>query len=473
MQTDFGTNNPWGLGGSKNKKKTTNMPSFDFGDFGSAGNNDLTFDGADGGGGATESKPDDAWGFVGKKDKKGKKDAIEEINEEPAEPEQKEEDNWGGWGAAKKTTKKGKKAPVDGFSADTNDLSTAGDSAFDWGFGSKDKKNLISEVEEQPEEKQGGGDDWLSGGWGATGKKKSKKKTDDLTASIDLNSNGDAKDEAPADDTWGAFSTTKTKKKGKKGLLDDEPPPPPEIPDAPAGNDAWDDFGSPAEPEPIPPPAEPLVAWDHNLNVKEKKAKQKQMKLEGSWESRVTQEMVDAAAAETEAAAVVVVIDPELEPEPVPEPPPPIVERVPWDHGLDAKARRKKQKEMQLDGTWADRLTQEIIDTERAEAEAAAAAFEPEFEQDLEPEPIPEPPVEPEIPWHDLVPWDQGLNAKQKKKKEKDMMIDGTWDDRITQDVIEQRRMAQESAAAVTEAEIVVIPEAEPEFDAEPVSTLR
>jgi len=60
---------------------------------------------------------------------------------------------------------------------------------------------------------------------------------------------------------------------------------------------------------------------------------------------------------------------------------------IPWDHGLVGVRKRKKEKWMQLDGTWKDRLTQEMIDDQLAAAAAAAAVPEPE------PEPWPE--VEP------------------------------------------------------------------------------
>jgi len=36
-----------------------------------------------------------------------------------------------------------------------------------------------------------------------------------------------------------------------------------------------------------------VVPWDYALSTKEKKRKEKEMKLDSSWDSRVTQEMVD------------------------------------------------------------------------------------------------------------------------------------------------------------------------------------
>lgn len=448
--SEFGTNNPWGFGGAKTKKKTTSS-NFDFGDFGASGDNDLSFGGTDN---VPDTKADDAWGFggTGKKDKK-KKGGIEEIKEEPApEPEQKEEESWGGWGGAKKTSKTKKKDTFDdAFAVGTTTTDTA-DASFDWGFGSskEKKKELTGEVESKPANDEGG-DDWMSGAWG-TGKKKTKKKADDLSASIDLGSNADSKaaDEPPADDGWGAFSTKKDKKKTKKSLLDDEPPPPPEVPEPPPA----------AGHEPI---IEPLVAWDFGLNTKEKKKKEKTMKLDGSWDDRITQEMVDSAEAEAAAAIETA----EAEPEPVPDLEPEIVileEKVPWDHGLTAKDRRKKMKDMQLDGSWEDRLTQEKIDEERVAAEAAAAfTIEPEFEPESAIEVIVD-----DAPLEDLVPWDYMLTSKEKKKKEKDLRANGEWEDRLTQEKIDQMIADRDNVAIIGDFEPDPILEPELEGEREP-----
>ncbi|KAK5958794.1 hypothetical protein OHC33_000637 [Knufia fluminis] len=454
--SDFGSNNPWGFGGSKTKKKTTAMSNFDFGDFGTSNNNDDLNFGAGEDVGDTKAA-DDAWGFgsTGKKDKK-KKGAIEEITEDPpAEPEEKEEDNWGGWGGAKKTTKSKKKNAFDDAFAGTTETDTAAEPSFDWGFG-KDK------TEDKPAAKEEEGDDWMSGAWGATGKKKNKKKTEDLTASIDLTSNADAKTTAsdpPADDGWGFSTGKKDKKKGKKGFLDDEPPPLPEVPEPPPA----------AEPE----FKEPLVAWDFGLNTKDKKKKQKQMQLEGSWADRVTQEMVDAAEAEAAAAAVEPepIPDPEpaldQEPEFEPVPPPPLLEeKVAWDHGLTAKDKRKKQKEMTLAGTWDSRVTQEDIDAEKAAAEAAAAAVI------VDPEPeavvvVGEAEAD-STPLEELEPWDYMLTSKEKKKKEKELRANGGWDDRLTQDKINQMIYDRDNAAVAPEEEAAPEPEPEPIPEPEP-----
>lgn len=301
----------------------------------------------------------------------------------------------------------------------------------------------------------------MSGAWGAVGKKKTtKKKTvDDVSAFLDTSSNFDAKTEQPANDPWSSFSNKKDQK-SKKGFLDDDflvEEPPPEF-----------------EPEPI---QEPLVVWDFGLNTKDKKKKQKQMQLDGTWDNRVTQEMVDAAEAkaanpepqpEPEAFA-----SPEPDPEPVPEP---IEEKVPWDHGLDAKARRKKQKEMQIAGTWADRLTQEKIDEEKAAAEAAAAAAAEAAFQEPELEPFDDPLLETETqqdhtPLEDLVPWDQGLNAKERKKKQKEMQAAGTWEDRLTQEMIDEKLAAAADAKAAAEPEHDAFLEPEPAPEPEPEQT--
>jgi len=407
--SDLGNNNPWGFGASKAKKKTTTMSSFDFGDFGSSNQEDLNFDA--GNDVADTKPPDDAWGFAntGKKDKK-KKGAVEEVPEEPpAEPEQKEEDNWGGWGGAKKATKSKKKSAFDDAFAATTETDNAAEPSFDWGFG-KDKQNdLIGGVDDAPAVKEDGGEDWMSGAWGAGGKKKKKKATDDF--------------------------------------LDDGPPPPPEAP----------------EPPPPLEIREPLVAWDFGLNAKDKKKKQKQMQLEGSWMDRVTQEMVDAAEAEV-AAAVVVDPEPVYEPEPEFEPmppPPPFEEKVAWDHGLNAKEKRKKQKDMVSDGTWDFRVTQEDIDAENAAADAAAADVV------VDPEPdvvvvVGEAEAD-STPLEELQPWDYMLSSKDKKKKEKELRAKGEWDDRLTQDKINQMIFDRDNAAAAPPVEVVAEFEPEPE----------
>ncbi|KAK5091170.1 hypothetical protein LTR05_001350 [Lithohypha guttulata] len=517
--TDLGSGNPWGFGASKSKKKTTTS-SFDFGDFSTGTDNDLTFAGTDD---VVDTRADDAWGF-GKKTKK--KGGIEEIKEEP-EPEQKEEDTWGGWGGAKKSSKTKKKDTFE----DTLSTNTTADNGFDWGFsGSKDKKkDLIDEVEETPAAKQDEGDDWMSGAWGTAAKKKNKKKADDLTTSVDLTGHDDPPTntfDTANDDTWATFGAgKKDKKKGKKGLLDDEFSPLPEAPEPPSAADpefeaakeplvAWDfglntrekkkkekemrndhtwdtrvtqemvdaaeaekiaTFSEPSfEPEFEPVPAqakEPLVAWDAGLNKSAQRKKEKQMKLDGTWDERVTQEMVDAAEKEAATAAETAALEPEPEPIPEPEPPPPPpTERLPWDHGLSPKDRRAKQKQMQMDNTWADRLTQEKIDQEQAEAEAAAAMaiVEPDLDDQLEPEQdAPADSTQDATLLEDLLPWDYMLTSKEKKKKQAEMKADGTWDDRLTQEKIDQM-IADRDANAAGDFEADMNPIVEPDLLAEP-----
>ncbi|KAJ9664335.1 hypothetical protein H2198_000264 [Neophaeococcomyces mojaviensis] len=46
--------------------------------------------------------------------------------------------------------------------------------------------------------------------------------------------------------------------------------------------------------------------------------------------------------------------------------------RRPWDFGLTAKEKKKMQRQMQIQGTWEYRLTQEQIDEEEANVAAAA-----------------------------------------------------------------------------------------------------
>lgn len=67
--------------------------------------------------------------------------------------------------------------------------------------------------------------------------------------------------------------------------------------------------------------------------------------------------------------------------------------RVPWDYMLTGIGKRKKKKQMQLDGTWESRLTQDMIDEDKAAAEefpTEEAIVEPVAEAEPEP-PVPEP----------------------------------------------------------------------------------
>lgn len=456
---DFGSNNPWGFGGSKSKsKKATTASSFDFGDFGATENNDLSFAGGED---VVDTKADDAWGFGGKKSKK--KGAIEEIKEEP-EPA-KEEESFSGWGAAKTTKSKKKDAIEEAFSA-----TTTNDNAFDWGFGTSKskKKDLIGEVDDASTAKADNGDDWMSGAWGSAGNKDKKKKKNLLEDEFDPLP--EAPEPPPATEpliAWDAGLDKKAAKKKEKdmklmGTWDNRITQ--EMVDAAEAEKAAGAFEP--EPEPLSEESkEPLVAWDFGLSSTDKKKKSKQMKLDGTWDGRVTQEMVD----EQEAAAAAAAFEPEPEPIPDPEPPPPppAEERVPWDHGLDAKERRKKQKQMQLDGSWADRLTQEKLDQEKADAEAAAAALvvDPidEFLQDdVQPDPTTDA-AQDDTPLEDLVPWDYMLTTKEKKKKKQDMMFDGTWDDRLTEEKIAQMIADRDAQGFEAEPEPEPIPEPEPE----------
>lgn len=131
---------------------------------------------------------------------------------------------------------------------------------------------------------------------------------------------------------------------------------------------------------------------------------------------------------------------------------------VPWDHGLSAKERRMKREEMRLYGTWSRRVTQKMLDDEKAIREAFAKR-DPEdvgFELGSAIEPLtslPSPPtqtilehdVQPLIapesdpgPMEERQPWDFGLNAKEKKKMRKLMQLHGTWDTRLTQEMIDR-----------------------------------
>lgn len=60
-----------------------------------------------------------------------------------------------------------------------------------------------------------------------------------------------------------------------------------------------------------------LVPWDYGLSKKEKMKKEKQMKREGMWDNRITQEMIDRGIAGVSASPVPT--SPELELEPMPD----------------------------------------------------------------------------------------------------------------------------------------------------------
>lgn len=38
--------------------------------------------------------------------------------------------------------------------------------------------------------------------------------------------------------------------------------------------------------------------------------------------------------------------------------------RIVWDHGLEGKYRKRTEKAMRLEGTWNDRVTQEMVDAD-------------------------------------------------------------------------------------------------------------
>lgn len=83
---------------------------------------------------------------------------------------------------------------------------------------------------------------------------------------------------------------------------------------------------------------------------------------------------------EAEAAATAdLVVEPAVESEPQePSSPPVEVEaRFSWDHGLSLKERKKKEKEMKLNGAWNDKLTQEKIDEDGTAAVAVESEPEP------------------------------------------------------------------------------------------------
>lgn len=217
------------------------------------------------------------------------------------------------------------------------------------------------------------------------------------------------------------------------------------------------------------------------------------MKLYGTWDDRVTQDMDPMSEAGPEMSAtpnhdseveVFAITEPEPEPELELEPQlESILLPIPWDHGLSVKERKKKQKAMQIDGTWCHRITQEMIDEENAVTEATAVATiaheestpSPELARASSPlsvselEPLLEPETEPvTVPGSDSGPvkeklaWDFDLSPKEKKKKRRHMMLDGTWETRLTQEIIDKNHTA--AAAAIAGTEDV---EVEPELDVE------
>jgi len=62
---------------------------------------------------------------------------------------------------------------------------------------------------------------------------------------------------------------------------------------------------------------------------------------------------------------------------------------VPWDYELSVKAKRRKQWIMQLNGDWESRLTQDMVDEERATAEGYTV--DEAWEVGVEPESVLEP----------------------------------------------------------------------------------
>lgn len=262
----------------------------------------------------------------------------------------------------------------DSGSSATNDLSAGnndvtGDNPDDaWLFGG------VTKEEPETEEEEWSTCDKAKKTKKAVTKKKMKmKKIDDPSASTDLNPNN-----PPATDPWSTLSR-KADKKGKQSF----------------------DYLLPEtlEPTELEPLKEPLVAWDFRFSSKEKRKKHKAMQRDGTWDNRVTQEMVEAEAA----CAANLEPEPEPEPEPVVEEPPPIEPaepRFPWNHGLGRREMKRTEMRMKQNGTWDDRLTQEMID--EGEAAAAAAVVEPGPDLDPEPskvEPEPESIVEKPAIW--------------------------------------------------------------------------
>lgn len=207
---------------------------------------------------------------------------------------------------------------------------------------------------------------------------------------------------------------------------------------------------------------EKLVPWDHGLTTKEKRKKEKQLRLDRLWDDRLTQEKIDETIAAAEAAPS----EPEVLVNPEPEALPdagqaPLQELKAWDEGLSPKNKRKKQKTMQSDGTWNNRLTQEQID------EIIATAIAQAEEEAREPGTIPGVEVEPEPePAEGKRPWDEDLNVKRKKKEAQQMELGGTWQTHLTQETIDEEIAA---TATATQSE----PEPEPELELKPIVGLE
>ncbi|ETN40173.1 uncharacterized protein HMPREF1541_04449 [Cyphellophora europaea CBS 101466] len=176
--------------------------------------------------------------------------------------------------------------------------------------------------------------------------------------------------------------------------------------------------------------------WDLGLSKKERKAKEKELKLAGNWPPMKAKEVepVPDIAAEpsiepkdeitTEPAVEAAVQPPkethevltkELGPSSSEATAPEMIEDLEWDLGLSSKERKKKRKQLELAGEWPPMKIKEpesdIVQEVGGATPAAEATSEPSAQAEM---------VE------DL-DWDLGLSKKERKAKEKQLKSVGNW----------------------------------------------
>lgn len=217
-------------------------------------------------------------------------------------------------------------------------------------------------------------------------------------------------------------------------------------------------------------PVEDQKPWDYGLSDKQAKKRKKEMQKLGTWDDRVTQEAIDIAVAQNSAAmekpTAVDYINQHEEQQTTSEPvisgQEEIEEEKAWDYGLTSKQAKKKEKDMRRSGTWDDRVTQEDIDAKLStlgEARShevdqpihAAKPVEDTVEELAEPQTISDLSEEPV----ELIAWDAGLSSKQAKKKEKEMKRQGIWDDRVTQEMVDEAADTKQGESEIPPNELL------------------
>ena len=182
--------------------------------------------------------------------------------------------------------------------------------------------------------------------------------------------------------------------------------------------------------------------WDLGLSSKERKRKEKQLKLDGNWppmkssgrSSEGASFAVDEAdvvdtPSEREVQAPI-----EVEPTSQLDAPAEMVEDDDWDLGLSSKERKRKEKQLKADGNWPPMKV-----SERPENDGSLVLDEPDVvgasREETQQEPLEATDREVEQVTQPYVPaemiedtdWDLGLSSKERKRKEKQLRAHGNW----------------------------------------------